>query len=60
MDHDTGHSHPMNSFQPRNRELAQGFWYIIAGFLGFLAACRLVNFYVSQNRLVFLLCIRTL
>lgn len=52
---ETGGSHSMdhgvNGFQPRNMELARIFWYIIAAVMGFLAACRLVNVYVSQMRL---------
>ncbi|KAK3331635.1 hypothetical protein B0T19DRAFT_448148 [Cercophora scortea] len=38
-------------FQTTNMELAKDFWYIIAGVMGTLAACRIVNYYKSQRRL---------
>ncbi|KAK0622423.1 FAD-binding domain-containing protein [Immersiella caudata] len=46
-----GHDHGTNGFQPRNMELARVFWYIIAGVMGFLAACRIIDLYASQMRL---------
>jgi hypothetical protein len=56
MDMDMGgHSMGTNGFQPRNIALAQGFWYIIVGVMGFLAGCRVVHLYASQRRLVSLL-----
>ncbi|KXX81835.1 Ferric reductase transmembrane component 3 [Madurella mycetomatis] len=48
MDHSHG---GMGAFQPVNVDLARRFWYIIAGFVGVLVACRAVNFYKSQTRL---------
>ncbi|KAK1756452.1 ferric reductase transmembrane component 3 [Echria macrotheca] len=41
----------MNAFQPANMELSRDFWYIIAGVMGLLAACRAVNQYASKRRL---------
>ncbi|KAK5659778.1 hypothetical protein OQA88_989 [Cercophora sp. LCS_1] len=52
MDGMGGHSsHSVNGFQPGNMELARDFWYIVAGVVGLLGACRAINFYVSQKRL---------
>jgi len=47
-----GMDHGMNGFQPGNMELARDFWYIVVGVMGLLAACRVVNLYASQSRLV--------
>ncbi|KAK3681756.1 hypothetical protein B0T22DRAFT_414772 [Podospora appendiculata] len=38
-------------FQTTNMALANDFWYIIAGVMGTLAACRVVNYYKSRRRL---------
>lgn len=51
MDHSHG-GMGMSAFQPVNVDLARRFWYIIAGFVGALVACRAVNFYKSQTRSV--------
>ncbi|GAB1319840.1 ferric-chelate reductase Frp1 [Madurella fahalii] len=50
MDHSHGGT-GMSAFQPVNVDLARRFWYIVAGFVGALVACRAVNFYKSQTRL---------
>lgn len=36
--------------QKTNQKLADDFWYIIAGVLGFMAACRVVDLYKSRTR----------
>ncbi|KAK0712101.1 hypothetical protein B0H67DRAFT_555956 [Lasiosphaeris hirsuta] len=51
MDMDMDGGMATNSFQPGNMALARDFWYIIVGVVGLLAACRVVNLYVSQSRL---------
>ena len=39
-----------NMYSTTNTALARDFWYIVAGVMGFLAACRAVNFYKAQRR----------
>ena len=48
--HMGGHSMTANSFQAGHIKLAHDFWYIIAGVMGFLAACRAADYYKSQRR----------
>ncbi|KAL2264181.1 hypothetical protein VTK26DRAFT_887 [Humicola hyalothermophila] len=45
------HSPGTGMFGSVNTDLARRYWYIVAGFVGALAACRAVNFYKSHSRL---------
>lgn len=55
MDHDHG-SHGgggtgNTTYPVTNEELAQRFWYIVAGFVGAFLVCRIINWYKLERRL---------
>ena len=46
------HNHGNSRFQPGNKDLARRYWYIIAGFVGGFAVCRIINLYKALVRYV--------
>lgn len=57
MDHDHhGGGGGVGSRQAINRSLAQSYWYLIAGAIGFAALVRVVNYLETRRRYIFTPC----